>query len=81
MKSIKIIAMLFLGLLLSNFTGKQNNKPTVFMVGDSTVKNGKGDGSGGLWGWGDYIGQFLDTTKVNIENHALGRNQQQNFPG
>ncbi|WP_335964854.1 rhamnogalacturonan acetylesterase [Galbibacter sp. PAP.153] len=47
-------------------------KPTVYAVGDSTVKNGHGDGAGGLWGWGDFIGQFLDTTKIQVENHALG---------
>ena len=79
MKSIKIITILFLGLLFLNFTPKQNNKPTVYTVGDSTVKNGRGDGSGGLWGWGDYIGQFLDTTKVNIENHALGGTSSRTF--
>ena len=79
MKSIKIIPVLLLGLLFFNFTSKTNSKPTVFMVGDSTVKNGKGDGSGGLWGWGDYIGQFLDTTKVTIENHALGGTSSRTF--
>ncbi|MBS7229678.1 rhamnogalacturonan acetylesterase [Flavobacterium psychroterrae] len=79
MKSIKIFSALLLGLLFFNFTSKQDNKPTVFMVGDSTVKNGKGDGAGGLWGWGDFIGQFLDTTKVSIENHALGGTSSRTF--
>jgi len=79
MKSIKILTALSLALLFFNFTINQNNKPTVFMVGDSTVKNGRGDGSGGLWGWGDYIGQFLDTTKVTIENHALGGTSSRTF--
>ncbi|OXA72982.1 rhamnogalacturonan acetylesterase [Flavobacterium aquidurense] len=79
MKSIKIISILILSILFFNFTLKQDNKPTVFMVGDSTVKNGKGDGSGGLWDWGDYIGQFLDTTKVTIENHALGGTSSRTF--
>ncbi|GAA4132076.1 rhamnogalacturonan acetylesterase [Flavobacterium chungbukense] len=49
------------------------------MVGDSTVKNGKGDGAGGLWGWGDFIGQYLDTTKIRIENHALGGTSSRTF--
>ena len=79
MKSIKILSVLCLTVLFFNFTPKQNNKPTVYTVGDSTVKNGRGDGSGGLWGWGDYIGQFLDTTKVNIENHALGGTSSRTF--
>lgn len=81
MKSIKILSVLCLAVLFFNFTSKQkdNNKPTVYTVGDSTVKNGRGDGSGGLWGWGDYIGQFLDTTKVRIENHALGGTSSRTF--
>lgn len=54
-------------------------KPTVYMVGDSTVKNGQGDGAGGLWGWGDFIGQYLDTTRVKVENHALGGTSSRTF--
>ena len=79
MKSIKILSILLLGILFFNFTLKQDQKPTVFMVGDSTVKNGKSDGSGGRGGGGDYIGQFLDTTKVKIENHALGGTSSRTF--
>ncbi|KQB40098.1 rhamnogalacturonan acetylesterase [Flavobacterium aquidurense] len=79
MKSIKILLTILLVFVFFSFTLKQENKPTVFIVGDSTVKNGKGDGTGGLWGWGDYIGQFLDTTKVTIENHALGGTSSRTF--
>ncbi|TDW51742.1 lysophospholipase L1-like esterase [Flavobacterium sp. 270] len=79
MKFIKLFSVLFLALFLFNFTPKKDNKPTLFMVGDSTVKNGKGLGDGGLWGWGDYIGQFLDTTKIKIENHALGGTSSRTF--
>ncbi len=56
-----------------------SKKTTVYLVGDSTVKNGRGDGAGGLWGWGDYIGQFLDSTQVRIENHALGGTSSRTF--
>ncbi|MDR7370112.1 rhamnogalacturonan acetylesterase [Flavobacterium aquidurense] len=79
MKSIKIFSALILALLFFNFTAKKDPKPTVYTVGDSTVKNGSGKGDGGLWGWGDYIGQFLDTTKVTIENHALGGTSSRTF--
>ena len=48
------------------------SKPTLFTIGDSTVKNGRGDGAGGLWGWGDPISQFFDTTKISVVNQALG---------
>jgi len=54
-------------------------KPTVWIIGDSTVKNGQDDGAGGLWGWGDFIGQYFDTTKVTIENHALGGTSSRTF--
>jgi unsaturated rhamnogalacturonyl hydrolase len=46
--------------------------PVVFICGDSTVKNGRGKGDGGMWGWGDFLEQFLDSTRVTSENHALG---------
>jgi lysophospholipase L1-like esterase len=79
MKSIKIISLLCLAILLFNFTQKTQTKPTIFIVGDSTVKNGSGKGDGGLWGWGDFIGQFLDTAKVSIQNHALGGTSSRSF--
>jgi lysophospholipase L1-like esterase len=79
MKSIKILSVLCLAFLFFNFTIQKQEKPTIYTVGDSTVKNGRGDGSGGLWGWGDYIGQFLDTTKVRLENHALGGTSSRTF--
>ena len=46
--------------------------PTLFLVGNSTVRNGRGDGSGGQWGWGDYIAGWFDTTRINVLNRAVG---------
>ncbi|MEO6525771.1 MAG: rhamnogalacturonan acetylesterase [Gemmatimonadaceae bacterium] len=46
--------------------------PTLFLVGNSTVRNGRGDGSNGQWGWGDFIKPFFDTTKINVLNRAVG---------
>jgi rhamnogalacturonan acetylesterase len=50
----------------------QNQRPVIYLVGDSTVKNGGGRGEGGLWGWGDFLYTQFDTTKIRIENHARG---------
>lgn len=72
MKTLQFLTFLCSTFLFTSCTTAQNTKPTVYTVGDSTVKNGRGDGSGGLWGWGDFIGQLLDSTKVSVENHALG---------
>jgi lysophospholipase L1-like esterase len=46
--------------------------PTLFLIGDSTVRNGRGDGAGGQWGWGDELAPFFDSTKINIVNRAVG---------
>ncbi|MFV0593349.1 MAG: rhamnogalacturonan acetylesterase [Draconibacterium sp.] len=54
-------------------------KPTLFIIGDSTVKNGRGDGANGLWGWGDPIQCYFDTARINIENHALGGTSSRTF--
>ena len=47
-------------------------RPTLFLVGNSTVRNGRGDGPGGQWGWGDYIAPLFDTTRINVVNRAVG---------
>lgn len=54
-------------------------KPVVVLVGDSTVKNGSGKGEGGLWGWGDFLAEHFDTTKIDIQNHALGGRSSRTF--
>ena len=46
--------------------------PTLFLIGDSTVKNGRDTGGDGLWGWGNPIGAYFDRAKINVENQALG---------
>lgn len=45
---------------------------TIFLVGDSTVRNGNGDGAHNQMGWGDELAQFFDTSKVNVVNRAIG---------
>jgi lysophospholipase L1-like esterase len=46
--------------------------PNLILIGDSTVRNGRGDGPGGQWGWGDFLDPYFDTTKINIVNRAVG---------
>src|SRR6185295_560445 len=46
--------------------------PSLVLAGDSTVRNGQGDGAGGLWGWGDLLSAHVDTSKVNVVNRAIG---------
>jgi len=46
--------------------------PTLFLVGDSTVRNGRGDGANGQWGWGDFLAPYFDTARINVVNRAVG---------
>ncbi len=46
--------------------------PTLFLIGDSTVKNSWDKGTDGLWGWGHPLAAYFDTSKINVENQALG---------
>ncbi len=49
------------------------NLPTLFAIGDSTVRTGTlGNGGNGQWGWGAPIADFFDRTKINVENRAWG---------
>ena len=73
------LLILFLFAVTFQMPATAKQKPTVFIIGDSTVKNGKGDGGGGLWGWGDIMIQFFDTTRIHVENHALGGTSSRTF--
>ncbi|GAA3990483.1 rhamnogalacturonan acetylesterase [Mucilaginibacter dorajii] len=42
-------------------------RPTLYIIGDSTVKNTNQV----KWGWGTLISDFLDTTKIEISNLAI----------
>jgi lysophospholipase L1-like esterase len=54
-------------------TGPANPKlPSLILVGDSTVRNGHGTGSDGLWGWGAPIADLFDPGKINVVNRAIG---------
>ncbi len=70
--------LLFLTFCLSSFVGK-NDKPTLFIIGDSTVKNGQGNGSNGQWGWGSFIADYFDLDQINIRNKALGGTSSRTF--
>ena len=53
--------------------------PTLFLIGDSTVKNGRDNGAGGLWGWGNPIADCFDKTRIHVDNSALGGTSSRSF--
>lgn len=46
--------------------------PDLWIIGDSTVRNGEGNGANGQWGWGDEISPYFNTDKINVVNRAVG---------
>ncbi|ADY54258.1 lipolytic protein G-D-S-L family [Pseudopedobacter saltans DSM 12145] len=69
----KILSCLFvLGIIIAF---KPKDKPTLYIIGDSTVRNTNKE----YWGWGSLIGEYLDTTKINIANHAMAGRSTRTF--
>ena len=55
--------------------------PTLWLIGDSTVRNGTlGDGSNqGQWGWGAPLVVYFDLDKINVVNRAFGGTSSRTF--
>jgi lysophospholipase L1-like esterase len=55
--------------------------PTLWIIGDSTVRNGTlGDGSNmAQWGWGAPIVAYFDLDKINVVNRAFGGTSSRSF--
>jgi lysophospholipase L1-like esterase len=50
-------------------SSRKLNRPVVFLVGDSSVKNHDSDPDG-MWGWGSVISDLL-STDISVENCAI----------
>jgi len=73
LNTLNTLLLVLFGALIVNSTALlKKEKPTLYIIGDSTVKNGRGKGDDGLWGWGDLIHEQFDTTKIKIVNKARG---------
>ena len=53
--------------------------PSLFIIGDSTVRNGNGTGGNGEWGWGDFLAPYFNPTAINVANNALGGTSSRTF--
>ncbi|MBB3186959.1 glycosyl hydrolase family 28 protein [Microbacter margulisiae] len=73
---IKLISLLTIGFtLLVIMAFKTNHKPTLYIIGDSTIAK---DG-GLIEGWGVPIATFFDTAKIVVENDARGGRSSRSF--
>lgn len=68
------VACLLLGMGSATHSA-QTTKPTLFLVGDSTVKNG----TRGQKGWGEMMESRFNTNRIRIANHAIGGRSSRTF--
>jgi lysophospholipase L1-like esterase len=59
--------------------GASAKPPTLFLIGDSTVRNGAGDGANKQWGWGEPIVAYFDPSKIAVLNRARGGRSSRTF--
>ena len=70
---IKQITIAFVSVFFLAFEIK--DRPTIYLIGDSTVKNSNQQ----YWGWGSLLGEFLDTTAIAVSNHAMAGRSTRTF--
>ena len=68
MHILKLILVLLLAGICFAFI--PSHKPTLYIIGDSTVQNNDGNGVNEYWGWGTLLKAHLDTTRVMLVNRA-----------
>ena len=69
MRSLTIVITLFSFLFL------QQHRPTLYIIGDSTVRNTNRP----QCGWGEVIGERFDTIRINISNQAMAGRSTRTF--
>ena len=79
-RPVKNFSWFFLAILVcSSFVLLKKEKPTLYIIGDSTVRNGDGRGGNSQWGWGSFIADYFDTTKIRVLNLAIGGRSSRTF--
>ena len=76
MKAFKIIFIIAFAGLSFTFI---KHKPVLYIIGDSTVRNGDGTGRNNQWGWGSVIDVYFDTSKISVRNLAIGGRSSRTF--
>ena len=74
-KRFFIISFIFLVCSSFSFILFQKEKPTIYLIGDSTVRNSNKE----QWGWGSLLPEFFDSTKINIANRAMAGRSTRTF--
>ncbi len=57
---------------MTNSPASTTLHPALFLVGDSIVKTGSGNGATGPWGWGSELIPLFDAAKIHVYNEGRG---------
>ena len=68
-----ILSLLIACIVIAAF--RPQEKPTLYIIGDSTVRNSNRP----QCGWGEMIHLYLDTTRLNISNQAMAGRSTRTF--
>lgn len=76
-KQKRFSLLIFIFLFCSSFSllFLQKEKPTIYIIGDSTVRNSNKE----QWGWGTLLSEFFDSTKIDISNQAMAGRSTRTF--
>lgn len=72
---IQTMAWLIILVTLTSFVLLQDERPTLYIIGDSTVRNTNRP----QCGWADKIGDFFDTSRLKISNQAMAGRSTRTF--
>jgi len=72
-KNILIVSLVLI--VCSSFILIKSERPTLYTIGDSTVRNSNKE----TWGWGTFIGDFFDSTRLQTNNQAMAGRSTRTF--
>lgn len=73
--SLKKVVLMVVMATLTSFFVLQQGKPTLYIIGDSTVRNTNRP----QCGWADKLADFFDTTQLRISNQAMAGRSTRTF--
>jgi rhamnogalacturonan acetylesterase len=73
--ALRLVVFLVVATTVEAQTNPQPKLPTLFIIGDSTVRNS----ADGQQGWGEPIKELFDSTRINVVNRARGGRSSRTF--
>ena len=74
-KARNIISVTISIIITSSFIISEKDKPTLYIIGDSTVRNTNRP----QCGWAEMISDFFDTTQISLSNQAMAGRSTRTF--